>query len=70
MVSHHPFFPTIAPFGFVALNNSPKSKAELSRADLAFFTPNQLAKFPPRYFERCRTISSVHEMRRDRSAIT
>jgi hypothetical protein len=37
----------------------------LSAADIGFLTPNQLAKFPPGYFDVFATISSVHEMRRD-----
>jgi putative sugar O-methyltransferase len=38
---------------------------ELSRADIAFFTSNQLAKFPSGYFDVFATISSFHEMRRN-----
>jgi putative sugar O-methyltransferase len=40
-------------------------ESELAGAEIAFFTPNQLAKFPPDYFDIFATISSVHEMRRD-----
>ena len=37
----------------------------MSQADIAFFTPNQLTKFPAGYFDLFANISSIHEMRRD-----
>jgi len=40
-------------------------EAELKSADVAFFTPNQLALFPPGYFDVFVSISALHEMRRD-----
>jgi putative sugar O-methyltransferase len=58
-------FPQRRAFWFRRFEQFDEIESELSRADLAFFTPNQLAKFPPRYFNVFATISSVHEMRRD-----
>jgi putative sugar O-methyltransferase len=58
-------FPQHRAFWFRRFEQFDEIESELSRADLAFFTPNQLAKFPPRYFDVFATISSVHEMRRD-----
>jgi putative sugar O-methyltransferase len=58
-------FPQRRVFWFRRFEQFDEIESELSRADLAFFTPNQLAKFPPRYFDVFATISSVHEMRRD-----
>src|SRR5262245_3804551 len=58
-------FPQRRAFLFRRFEQFDEIESELLRADLAFFTPNQLAKFPPRYFDVFATISSVHEMRRD-----
>jgi putative sugar O-methyltransferase len=58
-------FPQRRAFSFCRFEQFDEIESELSRADLAFFTPNQLAKFPPRYFDVFATISSIHEMRRD-----
>src|SRR5262249_7532764 len=58
-------FPQRRAFLFRRFEQFEEIESELSRADLAFFTPNQLAKFPPCYFDVFATISSVHEMRRD-----
>jgi putative sugar O-methyltransferase len=41
---------------------------ELAGSDVAFFTPNQLARFPDRYFDAMISISSLHEMRFDQIA--
>jgi putative sugar O-methyltransferase len=58
-------FPQRRAFLFRRFEQFDEIESELSQADLAFFTPNQLAKFPARYFDVFATISSVHEMRRD-----
>jgi putative sugar O-methyltransferase len=58
-------FPERRAFLFRRFGQFDEIESELSRADVAFFTPNQLAKFPPRYFDAFVTISSIHEMRRD-----
>jgi putative sugar O-methyltransferase len=58
-------FPQRRAFLFRHFEQFDEIESELSRADLAFFTPNQLAKFPRRYFDVFASISSVHEMRRD-----
>lgn len=38
---------------------------ELSRADIAFFSPNQIEMFPDGYFDITANISSLHELRPD-----
>lgn len=38
---------------------------ELAQADIAFFTPNQLALLPDHLFDAFANISSLHEMRQD-----
>src|SRR5262249_4927134 len=58
-------FPERRAFLFRRFDRFDEIESELSQTDVAFFTPNQLAKFPPRYFDVFATISSVHEMRRD-----
>jgi putative sugar O-methyltransferase len=58
-------FPERRAFRFRRFGRFDEIERELSHADFAFFTPNQLAKFPPAYFDAFATISSVHEMRRD-----
>jgi len=55
---HHAFF-------FRRFERFDEIESELSRARLAFFTPNQLANFPSGYFDVFANISSIHEMRRD-----
>jgi putative sugar O-methyltransferase len=58
-------FPERRAFRFRRFGRFEEIEPELSLADFAFFTPNQLAKFPPGYFDAFATISSIHEMRRD-----
>lgn len=58
-------FPARRAFRFRHFETFEEIESELSRADIAFFTPNQLAKFPSGYFDVFATISSIHEMRRD-----
>jgi putative sugar O-methyltransferase len=58
-------FPARRVFLFRRFGRFDEIENELSGVDLAFFTPNQLAKFPPSYFDVFATISSIHEMRRD-----
>jgi putative sugar O-methyltransferase len=58
-------FPERQAFRFRRFESFAEIEDELSRADVAFFTPNQLAKFPSGCFDVFATISSVHEMRRD-----
>jgi putative sugar O-methyltransferase len=58
-------FPERRAFRFRRFENFADIEDELARADIAFFTPNQLAKFPSGYFDVFVTISSIHEMRRD-----
>jgi putative sugar O-methyltransferase len=58
-------FPKRRAFRFRRFDTFEEIKSELSEADIAFFTPNQLAKFPAGYFDVFATISSIHEMRRD-----
>jgi putative sugar O-methyltransferase len=58
-------FPERHAFLFRRFGRFDEIESELSRADIAFFTPNQLAEFPPGYFDVFATISSIHEMRRD-----
>ena len=54
-------------FRFRRFDTFDEIEEELSRADIAFFTPNQLAKFPSGYFDVLASISSIHEMRRDQN---
>jgi putative sugar O-methyltransferase len=58
-------FPERRAFRFRRFDAFEEIESELARADIAFFTANQLAKFPSDYFDVFATISSVHEMRRD-----
>jgi putative sugar O-methyltransferase len=58
-------FPGRRAFKFRRFGAFEEIESELSGAEIAFFTPNQLAKFPSAYFDVFATISSVHEMRRD-----
>jgi putative sugar O-methyltransferase len=58
-------FPERRAFRFRHFDTFAQIESELSRADIAFFTANQLAKFPSGYFDVFATISSIHEMRRD-----
>jgi putative sugar O-methyltransferase len=58
-------FPERRAFRFRRFEAFDEIERELSQADIAFFTPNQLAKFPAGYFDAFATISSIHEMRRD-----
>jgi putative sugar O-methyltransferase len=59
-------FPERRAFEFRHFDAFEEIERELSsRAEIAFFTPNQLTKFPSGYFDAFATISSVHEMRRD-----
>ena len=52
-------------FPFRSFATFSEIEAELKSADIAFFTPNQLALFPPTYFDVFISISALHEMRRD-----
>jgi putative sugar O-methyltransferase len=58
-------FPGRRVFRFRRFERFEEVKDELSRADIAFFTPNQLTKFPSGYFDVSVAISSMHEMRHD-----
>jgi len=58
-------FPERRAFRFRRFDTFEEVESELSRADIGFFTANQLAKFPSGYFDVFATISSMHEMRRD-----
>ena len=58
-------FPKRRAFRFRRFDTFKEIESELSQADIAFFTPNQLTKFPAGYFDLFANISSIHEMRRD-----
>lgn len=58
-------FPGRRLFRFRPFRHFDEVEAELAEAELAFFTPNQLEKFPDCYFDAFATISSLHEMRRN-----
>jgi len=58
-------FPRRRAFRFRRFDTFKEIEGELSQSDLAFFTPNQLSKFPAGYFDLFANISSIHEMRRD-----
>ena len=58
-------FPKRRAFRFRRFDTFKEIESELSQSDLAFFTPNQLTKFPAGYFDVFANISSIHEMRRD-----
>lgn len=57
-------FPERKAFRFRRFQDFAEIEKELGEADVAFFTPNQLEKFPPGYFDVFATISSLHEMGR------
>jgi putative sugar O-methyltransferase len=58
-------FPGKRIFRFRPFRAFAEIEAELRRADIAFFTANQLGKLPDRYFDMFINISSLHEMRPD-----
>ena len=58
-------FPKRRAFRFRRFGAFEEIESELSQADIAFFTPNQLTKIPAGYFDLFANISSIHEMRRD-----
>ena len=58
-------FPGRRAFRFRPFDTFKEIESGLSQSDLAFFTPNQLTKFPAGYFDLFANISSIHEMRRD-----
>jgi putative sugar O-methyltransferase len=58
-------FPARRVFEFRRFGAFEEIESELSGAEIAFFTPNQLAKFPSAYFDVFAAVSSMHEMRRD-----
>ncbi len=58
-------FPEKRLFRFQPFREFSEVEAELSQADIAFCTANQLEKFPERYFDLFINISSLHEMRRE-----
>ena len=58
-------FPERRAFRFRRFDTFEEIENEFSESDFAFFTPNQLTKFPSGYFDVFATISSIHEMRRD-----
>jgi putative sugar O-methyltransferase len=61
-------FPEKNIFKFRHFENYEKIEAELTLANIAFFTPNQMALFPEGYFDAFITISSLHEMFRKQIA--
>ena len=52
-------------FAFRHIERFEDVMAELEAADIAFFTPNQIALFPDGYFDIALNISSLHEMRHE-----
>jgi putative sugar O-methyltransferase len=56
-------FPGKRVFRFRRFNRFSDIRDELDQSDIAFFTPDQLALFPDRYFDLFLSISSLHEMR-------
>ncbi len=56
-------FPKRRIFRFRHFSKFSDIAAELERSEIAFFTPNQIALFPDRYFDLFISISSLHEMR-------
>ncbi len=58
-------FPEKRVFRFRPFHNFSEVEAEVNQADIAFFTANQLEKFPASHFDVFINISSLHEMRRD-----
>jgi putative sugar O-methyltransferase len=58
-------FPDRKIFSFRSFSRFADIQDELSAAEIGFFTPNQLAMFPPSFFDAFASISSLHEMRRE-----
>jgi len=50
-------------FAFRHFDDWSEVEEELASADIAFFTANQIAKFPDGYFDLTLSVSSLHEMR-------
>jgi putative sugar O-methyltransferase len=61
-------FPEKTVFRFRRFDDFSEVATEVERADIAFFTPNQLEKLPPRSVDTFVNISSLHEMRREQVA--
>lgn len=58
-------FPNKRIFRFRSFDDFSMIEAELSSADIAFFTANQITKFPDRYFNVMLSISTLPEMSRE-----
>lgn len=56
-------FPHKKVFRFRRFDKFSEVEKELASAEIAFFTANQIAKFPDGYFDLMVSISSLHEMR-------
>jgi len=56
-------------FSFRSFDDFADIEKELERADIAFFTANQLDKFPPNYFDVILSISTLPEMRPDQVSL-
>lgn len=62
-------FPDKNIFRFRPFNDFSTIEAELSSADIAFFTANQITKFPDKYFNVMLSISTLPEMSREQVAL-
>ncbi|WP_082958282.1 putative sugar O-methyltransferase [Mycobacterium alsense] len=62
-------FPNKKIFRFRPFDDFSTIEAELSRADIAFFTSNQITKFPDGYFNVMLSISTLPEMSREQVAL-
>jgi len=58
-------YPTKKIFKFRSFDDFKSIENWLKDAEIAFFTPNQLAQFPPNYFDIFTSISTLPEMRLD-----
>ena len=62
-------FPNKKIFQFRPFDDFSAIEAELSSADIAFFTANQITKFPDKYFNVMLSISTLPEMSREQVAL-
>ncbi|CQD22844.1 hypothetical protein BN000_05744 [Mycobacterium europaeum] len=62
-------FPNKKIFRFRPFDDFSTIQPELSSANIAFFTANQITKFPDRYFDAMLSISTLPEMSREQVAL-
>jgi putative sugar O-methyltransferase len=62
-------FPDRRIFAFRDFDRFDDVAAEIEASDIAFFTANQVALFPDKFFDMFLNISSLHEMKKEHAAV-